>query len=402
VSHTPLDPAEPVDRVASPKPASAWARLRPLVLRLHFYAGVFVGPFILIAAITGLVYALIPQVDAYTTRDERTVAAVGEQALPLSRQLDAVRAAHPEGTVASIRPPTSDSETTRVTLAVDDVPPDYARTVFVDPYSGEIRGALTTYGEWMPLRAWFDELHRNLHLGVVGRNYSELAASWLWVIALAGLALWVGHRKGKLRRLFVPDRDATGKKRLVSWHGALGVWVLIGVLGLSITGMTWSRFAGESIDSVQRSLSSKAPGVDTSLAIAAESGEPATSGHHAVAETGPPQISEQDALRAVDVAFRWARDAGLGNLLMLYPPETPDEGWLVEENKRNWPTKYDAISVDPHTGAVTDRVNFAEWPLLAKLTDWTIGAHMGILFGIVNQILLVLVASGLIAAVVLG
>jgi uncharacterized iron-regulated membrane protein len=49
--------------------------------------------------------------------------------------------------VQTIRPPANDEETTQVTLATDHVPPDYARTVFVDPYTGEIRGALTTYGQ---------------------------------------------------------------------------------------------------------------------------------------------------------------------------------------------------------------------------------------------------------------
>lgn len=384
---------------------TAWARVRPLLLRLHFYAGVFVGPFILVAAITGLMYALIPQIDAWTTRDERTVAAVGERVMPLSEQLAAVRAAHPEGTVSSIRPPANDSESTRVTLAVDDVPPDYARTVFVDPYTGEIRGALTTFGEWMPLRAWFDELHRNLHLGVVGRSYSELAASWLWVIALAGLALWIGHRKttGTLRRVFVPDRDAKGRRRLLSWHGAIGVWVIVGLLGLSVTGMTWSRFAGESIETLQRHLVSTPPAVNTSLAIAAEGGEPASGGgHHSAEEPVAAEISEQDAMRGIDVALRAARDAGLGNPLTMYPPATAEEGWLVSENKRDWPTRYDSVSVDPDTGAITDRVNFSEWPVLAKLTDWGIGAHMGILFGIVNQIVLAMIALGLISGVLLG
>lgn len=32
----------------------------PLLLRLHFYAGILVGPFILIAAISGALYALTP------------------------------------------------------------------------------------------------------------------------------------------------------------------------------------------------------------------------------------------------------------------------------------------------------------------------------------------------------
>lgn len=154
-THTPPDETTTRPRICG---------MRPLLLRLHFYAGVFVGPFILIAAVTGLLYALIPQIDTMVYRHELTVDRVGEQRVPLADQIDTVRAAHPEGAVESIRPPDGANETTQVTLAVDDVPADYARTVFVDPYTGEIRGALTTYGQWLPVRAWFDELHRNLHL----------------------------------------------------------------------------------------------------------------------------------------------------------------------------------------------------------------------------------------------
>ncbi|AZS76006.1 hypothetical protein DDE74_38645 [Streptomyces lydicus] len=33
---------------------TGWAALRPLVLRLHFYAGVLIAPFLLVAAVTGL------------------------------------------------------------------------------------------------------------------------------------------------------------------------------------------------------------------------------------------------------------------------------------------------------------------------------------------------------------
>ncbi|MFX5793830.1 PepSY-associated TM helix domain-containing protein, partial [Acinetobacter baumannii] len=42
----------------------------------------------------------------------------------------------------------------------------------------------------LPLRTTLDYLHRNLMLGDVGRNYSELAASWLWLGALGGVWLW--------------------------------------------------------------------------------------------------------------------------------------------------------------------------------------------------------------------
>lgn len=375
--------------------------LRPLLLRLHFYAGVFVGPFILIAAVTGLLYALIPQLDAMVYRHELTVDHSGEQRLPLAEQLTAVRAAHPQGTVESIRPPAAADETTQVTLAVDDVPPDYGRTVFVDPYTGEVRGALTTFGQWMPLRAWFDELHRNLHLGAIGRNYSELAASWLWVISLAGLVLWYFHRRDtrKLRRLALPDRDASRRRRTLSWHGAVGVWIVVALLGLSVTGITWSRYGGASVNLIQTKLDTTAPAVDTTL-MAAPGPDTAMGGHqHGAAD----DAAGGDALLGgADVALRTAEQSGLRGPMWMYPPAGPGQGWQVAENKRDWPTRYDAISVDPHTGAVTDRVDFADWPFLAKLTDWAIGAHMGILFGIPNQVLLALTALGLITVVVRG
>ena len=350
-----------------------------LLRRLHFYAGVFVGPFILLAAVTGLLYALIPQLDQFVYRHELTVDSVGPQRLSLADQLSAVRLAYPDGAVESIRPPAAPDETTRVTLAVDDVPPDYARTVFVDPYTAEVRGALITYGQWLPLRAWFDELHRTLHLGAIGRNYSELAASWLWVIALAGLVLWVGRRR-RLRRIVTPDRAASGRRRTLSWHGAVGVWIMVAVLGLSITGITWSRYGGASVNLLQESLGTRPPAVNTAL-------------HHGSA--GPLGAGADTALAA-------AETAGLTGPMWLYPPADGAEGWLVTENKRDWPTRHDAVSVDPDSGVVTDRVNFADWPLLAKLTDWAIDAHMGVLFGLPNQTLLALTAIGLIFVVLHG
>ena len=386
MSHTPLE--DPVGRVPrEPERLPAWARFRPLLMRLHFYAGLFVAPFILVAAATGLLYALIPQIDTFVHRHELTVAQIGEQRLPLADQITAARHAHPEGTVTSIRPPTAPDETTWVTLAVDDVPPDYGRTVFVDPYTGEVRGALTTYGQWLPLRAWFDELHRTLHLGAVGRNYSELAASWLWVIAGVGLLLWIGHRAGKLRRLAIPDTAATGRRRLMSWHGALGVWIIAALAVLSVSGMTWSRFAGEHVSEVRSHLTWAEPAVDTTMPTMPTVG------------TG---LDETQILRQADTALRAGHEAALSDPIWMYPPTGPGQGWRVAENKRDWPTRYDAIAVNGETGAVTARVNFADWPFMAKLADWIIGAHMGILFGVVNQLVLAAVAVSLIAIIVLG
>jgi uncharacterized iron-regulated membrane protein len=51
---------------------------------------------------------------------------------------------------------------------------------------------------------------------------------------------------------------------------------------------------------------------------------------------------------------------------------------------------------------VVDQVAFADYSVAAKLTRWGIDAHMGILFGLANQLVLVFFASGLVAMVCVG
>src|SRR5690606_11377112 len=118
--------------------------------------------------------------------DHELTVPVGDRELPVSEQVAAAREARPEGTVTAVRPAPEEGATTRVLLAgIPGVDPDHTLAVFVDPYTAGVRGELEQYGSSsaLPLRTWIDEFHRDLHLGEPGRLYSELAASWLWVIA---------------------------------------------------------------------------------------------------------------------------------------------------------------------------------------------------------------------------
>lgn len=268
----------PQPAAAAPAP-SRWAPLRPLVLRLHFYAGVFVAPFLLIAAVTGFLYAGAFQAEKIVYRDQMTVAAVGDSEVPISEQVAAARKAHPEGTVSAVRPSPEGDATTRVLLSgVKGVDPNHTLAVFVDPYTGKVRGALEQYGSTgaLPLRTWIDEFHRDLHLGENGRLYSEFAASWLWVIAGGGIVLWFSRRRA-LRKV----RGTSGRRRTLGLHGSVGVWAAAGFIFLSATGLTWSTYAGANIDELRTSLGQSTPSVS-----AAAGGD--HSGHGASASAGAP------------------------------------------------------------------------------------------------------------------
>ncbi|MFJ9870591.1 PepSY-associated TM helix domain-containing protein [Streptomyces sp. NPDC101165] len=370
----------------APSP-SRWAPLRPLVLRLHFYAGLLVAPFLLVAAVTGLLYAGSFQAEKLVYDHELTVPA-GDRELPLSAQVAAARKAHPEGTVSAVRPASEPGTTTRVLLSgVTGVDPDHTLAVFVDPATGKVRGALEQYGSTgaLPLRTWIDELHRDLHLGDTGRLYSELAASWLWVIAGGGLVLWFSRRRA-LRTV----RGTSGRRRTLGLHGTVGVWTAAGFLFLSATGLTWSTYAGATIDELRTSLGQATP------SVSAAGGE--HTGHGTAAGAGG------DAGHGVglDKVLAAARAKGLGDPVEIVPPADANSAYVVKQVQRSWPEKQDAVAVDPATGQVTDELRFADYPVLAKLTRWGIDLHTGVLFGIVNQIALALLALALILLIVWG
>ncbi|MFE2182977.1 PepSY-associated TM helix domain-containing protein [Streptomyces sp. NPDC059455] len=399
--HSPTGPGE-----AGPG-GSVWTALRPLVLRLHFYAGVLVAPFLLVAAVTGLLYAGSFQAEKLVYGHELSVP-VGDRELPISQQVAAARKAHPEGEISAVRPSPENGATTRVLLSgVKGVDPDHTLAVFVDPYTGKVRGALEQYGSTgaLPLRTWIDEFHRDLHLGQTGRLYSELAASWLWVIALGGVVLWLSRRRKKraLRAVALPDRAATGRKRTMSFHGAVGLWVALGLLFLSATGLTWSTYAGANVEDLRTAIGQTTPTVSATVGGGEHAGHHMGSGSMPGMDMGGTgEKAGHTADVGLDTVLKAARAENLDNPVEIVPPAEPGSAYVVSQIQRGWPEKQDSVAIDPATGEVTDVQRFADYPVLAKLTRWGIDLHTGNLFGIVNQIALAALALALILLIVWG
>ncbi|MCX4777944.1 PepSY-associated TM helix domain-containing protein [Streptomyces sp. NBC_01264] len=401
------DPDAPDTPDTPVRTPGTWAALRPLLLRLHFYAGVLIAPLLLVAATTGLLYAGSWQAEKILYADQLTVDRVGASAQPLSAQVAAAVNAAPQGTVSAVWPAPEADATTRVIMESPGLAEGETLTVFVDPYTAEVRGKLTTVGDALPLRAWLSEFHASLHLGEFGRNYSELAASWLWVVALGGLALWIGRkraRKAGRAALVLPDRKATGRRKTLSWHGSVGVWIVLGLVGLSATGLTWSRYAGENIGELKDGLgggtpavAAKLPGAPAADAGGEHAGHGAAGGDQAAA---PAPSAPADAI-GIDGAVAAARSAGVTESLRITLP-AQGKGYVVKEQDKQVPVHLDAVSVDPADGRVMDVLRFADHPLLAQLTRFGIDLHMGLTFGLVNQLALAVLAVLVMAMVVWG
>lgn len=384
----------------APAPASTWAAVRPLVLRLHFYAGLLIAPLLLIAAVSGLLYSLSYQAEKIVYRQELRSPDSDRTAM-LSQQVEAARAAHPDGKVTAVWPSSEDEESTRVLMTMPDSEESKSLAVFVDPHTAQIRGELDSYGSSgaLPLRTWLSELHRHLHLGEPGRIYSETAASWLWVVALGGLFLWIGRRRTSKRALLRPEPGATGRRRTLSRHGSLGMWAAAGFLALSATGLTWSTYAGENIGAVQDQLGGATPVVSAEL----KSGEGAAgAGDHEGHGGDSGAGGDHEGMDiGFDNALTAARQAGLDGPVTVKPP-ADGMAYVVAQRDSQFPLRLDSVSVDPGTGLILDELRFADYPLLAKLTRIGIDAHMGLTFGVVNQLLLAALALSLILIIVWG
>ncbi|MDV8022802.1 PepSY domain-containing protein [Rhodococcus sp. IEGM 1330] len=391
--------ASPPTRPNSPR---SW---RPLILRLHFYAGILVAPFILIATISGGLYAVAPTIEQLVYRDYLHVDATGP-AVPVAQQIRVAQAERPDLTVAAVRPAAEAGDTTRVLFTDPSLGESERLAVFVDPATATSVGELAVYGSSsaLPLRTWISELHRHLHLGEPGRIYSELAASWLWVIALGGLYLWVERyrRNRDKARLLTFDRKSKGRNRSLNWHGVAGIWIAVGLVFLSATGLTWSTYAGENVTELRSALSWTTPAVSKTIGSSdAASTDHSGHGGHSMDMSDDASMTDDNVGR-IDSVLETARANGIGGAVEASIPASSDTAFVVAETRQPWVMSNNSISIDGSTGAVVDTVFFSDWPLAAKLSAWGIQLHMGTLFGVANQLALLALAGALVSIIVRG
>ncbi|MGE0778128.1 PepSY-associated TM helix domain-containing protein [Mycolicibacterium sp.] len=378
------------DHTSDPPPART---ARPVVARLHFYAGILIAPFLIVAAVSGALYALAPTLERLVYDDILFVPERG-QPLPLAAQVSAAQTVFPHLAVSGLRPPNSPTESTRIYVADPTLDEELSRAVFVDPYTGRVLGDEPTWFGALPVSTWLDGLHRHLHLGEPGRLYSEIAASWLWVVALGGLYLWLGkavrdRRRGRTGRVLTVDRSAKGRLRTLNWHGATGVWLLIGLLFLSATGITWSTYAGARIGDIRTALGWQRPQLND---------------HHSAAHLeGTDHTAIDPASIDYAAVLATAAHAGVHLPAEISLPAEAGHALTVTEIDKAYRWTTNAVAIDPATTAVVGEIDYwRDYSTMAKLADWGIRAHMGFLFGLLNQLLLLTVALGLLAVIVAG
>ncbi|MGA4633561.1 PepSY-associated TM helix domain-containing protein [Pseudomonas solani] len=381
-----------------------------LAWRWHFYAGLFVIPFMILLSITGSIYLFKPQLDELMYADLLRVAP-GHHALDGDAQLQRVREAYPQASVSQYLPPVDAGHSAQFVIA------DGGRTLnlFLDPYSGKVLG---TQDAFWNLQAATRALHGELMIGTVGDRLIELAAGWGIVLVVSGLYLWWPRGRSGAGVLW-PRLSARGRLFWRDLHGVTGFWGSLLLLFMLLTGMTWTGFWGASFADVwnrfpaamwnevpksgelARSLNSAS---DQTVPWAAETTPLPESDAHAAhrAHAGHDRAPASDApsiplQQVVDTARERGVVPGYGITL----PTTPTGVFSIAVFAAD-PRQDATLHLDRYSGKVLADVRWKDYGLVAKSVEMGVMLHEGRFFGLANQLLMFAVCLMILLSAVSG
>ncbi|MEC8179301.1 MAG: PepSY domain-containing protein, partial [Pseudomonadota bacterium] len=200
------------------------------IWRCHFYAGLFVLPFVLLLSVSGAIYLFKPQIDRWEERDYRGLSLEG--AVSADRQLEAVKTAFPGGSFNHYRLPEHPGDAAMVQMALPD---GALREIYVSP-QGQVLGTLDPAKR---ISNTISRFHGSLMLGDWGDRLVELAASWTIVMILSGLYLW-WPRPFRAAGTFWPRRSLKGRPLMKNVHRVIGFWLAGFVLVMLASGLPWA------------------------------------------------------------------------------------------------------------------------------------------------------------------
>jgi uncharacterized iron-regulated membrane protein len=388
------------------------AALYRTIWRWHFYAGLFVMPFILVLSVTGAFYLFKPQVERWEERAWLNLPTAGTASPDVQR--DAALAAFPGARFHSYRLPRKESDAAMIHLALPGGPGAFGamRDVFVSP-QGKVVGSVDPESRLMAID---QKIHGQLLLGKRGSWLVELAASWAIVLILTGLCLWwPANETGGSRVLagVVWPRVSGGRRAFLrDLHAVTGFWVAGLALVLLTTGLPWADVWGSAFKAVRSEMGWGVMSRDggkqdwTIGGQAADSGEHA--GHdHAAMIAGGAHIMPDGTLMAAspvslsEVVAR-AKSEHLAFPVIVTPPGPKGSAtWAAKSEAQNRPRRV-SIQYDAMTGAQVSRETFADKHPLDRLVAYGVAWHEGQLFGLFNQLVGVATAVMLLTLAVSG
>ena len=355
------------------------------VWRWHFFAGLYVVPFLMMLAITGLVMIFDPIIERVLHDDLYKVSQVTDSPIPFEERYQLVADQYPNSTIKRLYVSDDATDATRFQVAVGDD----TRSVFVDQYAGQISGDISITDSWY---VWADDTHGTFMVGLTGDWLIEIATSFTILLILTGVYMWWPQSDQSLWKA-ATRINGKGRSLWRDLHSIVGVWVAVILLFFCISGLAWASVWGGKmvqawstfpVEKSARNVSSTLTHED--LNVKGLKQIPWNLEQAPLPESGTP-VFGQDTI-TLDRVVADAKAMGFTRFQVHFPKgETGVFTATASTMGRDINNALDdrTVHYDRYSGSVIADVGFMDYNWFAKSMAFGIALHMG-QFGVWNLV----------------
>lgn len=364
---------------------------RKVLFWSHLTVGVIGGLVILIMSVTGVLLTYEKQIIAWADTRNYQVAppSAGAARLPVESLLAKVRESQAGANISTVTMHADLAQPAAVALAAaPGAAPGGARTIFVNPYTGDVlgEGAKGVREFFHVVTDW----HR--WLAAEGENRATARAitgacnlGFLFIVA-SGIYLWFPRKwtKPQFKNILWFRRGLPGKARDFNWHNVIGFWsflpLFIVVLSATVISYPWA----------------------SNLVYKVVGETPPAPAQRAAA--GPPQGQRGGAEQKVPVPLDglnglWTRaeqqTTGWKSVSLRVPATAEAPAiFTIDQGTGGEPQKRATLTLDRKTGEVVRWEPFSSFTKGRQLRSILRFAHTGEVLGITGQTIAGLVSLG--------
>ncbi|MFC3884988.1 PepSY-associated TM helix domain-containing protein [Bacillus songklensis] len=367
------------------------------VWRWHFYAGIIFAPFVIMLAITGIIYLFKPQIENMMYQDYYYIQA-GQRPLSPSIQIEKVEKSYPDATITRYKPPVEADRSSEIGI----LNKDESMTIFVNPYNGEVVGELKDSDKLMNK---IEELHGELMMGTMGDRLVELAACWAMVLLITGIYLWWPRKTKSLFGTFIP-RFFKGKRTMLrDLHAVPAFWFSLFITIFILTGLPWSGLWGDMINRVATATQTGYPSGlwDGNVPKSVIPTKDVVKEVPWAAEKMPVPQSNENGMTTLPVEriMKIANDNKIQPGYRINFPQGETGVYTVSVSPDK-PEGQATLHIDQYSGKVLADLRFEDYGPLAKAISIGVALHEGHYFGLANQLLDLVICLVLIGISVSG
>lgn len=336
-------------------------KLNQWLWRWHFIAGIISLPFIIVLSVTGGIYLFKAQYEKPIQEPIKKVAVAGTT-ISYEKQWEIANAQMAKKPNAMVIPNGENQATEFVSGRFS-----HKSSLFINPYEAKSTGTVNANeGLMYKVR----KVHGELLMGGFGTKIVELVASWLIVLIITGMYIFMPSGKRGIKAFFIP-RIQQGKRIFFrDVHAITGFWIS-GLLLLVLAGaFPWTDVVGENFKWTQKVTNTGYPMTWHGKGIMSEPKNTRVSLDQIVAKAENLNLKGE-----VSIAFPKGKN-GVFSVGNTYYPD------LDEQKKYHF---------DRYSGELLLQQNWADVGILMRGRMWVMAFHQG-QFGPWNWYLMLFIA----------